>query len=223
MTQIRQYKGQCYLAIGLDMLIVIFGMIGTIWEIYANGWGMLGYYTVDSNIFIDICCLLDIIDQLRILKQKEISVWMKNIKYIASCCMMVTFLVVIFILAPMGGWSGLIKILFGGALLYHHFLCPILTIVSFLCVDSKQCSIDRNMVRIAIIPTTIYAAIIIMLNVAKIIYGPYPFLYVYEQPIIMSVLWCILILSLAYVIALGLWQLNQRFHRQTCMHYNTPL
>ena len=210
MIQNNLQKKECYLAIGLDLLIIIFGIIGTVWEIYENGWGMLAYYTVDSNIFVSICCLLDMIFQVKSLKQKTAPVWVKNIKYMATCCMVVTFIVVIFILAPMEGWRGLIKILFEGALLYQHFLCPILAIVSFVCIDSKQICIDRKMLQAALIPTVIYAVISIILNVTKVMHGPYPFLYVYEQPFIMSVLWCILIITLAYVIALGLWKWNQK-------------
>ena len=47
--------------------------------------------------------------------------------------------------------------------------------------------------------------------IAKVIEGPYPFLYVYKQPVYMSVLWCVIILGGAYLIALLLWLTGKKF------------
>lgn len=65
------------------------------------------------------------------------------------------------------------------------------------------------MVYVALIPTIIYAVITTSLNIAKVMYGPYPFLYVYEQSVGMSVFWCILIISIEYAIVWLLWKTNQ--------------
>jgi len=48
----------------------------------------------------------------------------------------------------------------------------------------------------------------IILNVLKIVEGPYPFLRVYEQPILHSIIWTILILAITYAIALILKKVN---------------
>ena len=53
----------------------------------------------------------------------------------------------------------------------------------------------------ALIPTLIYAVIAIALNLARVIYGPYVFLKVYEQGVLMTFVWIVLISALVYGIA----------------------
>ena len=59
-----------------------------------------------------------------------------------------------------------------------------------------------------LLPTIGYAIIALILNFAKLLYGPYPFLHVYEQPVYMSFVWLVVILSMAYVLALILRVIN---------------
>lgn len=199
----KEYSKKAWI---LNIMIIIFSTIGTIWEIWENGWGMLCYYTVDSNIFISICCFLDIIWQRNNKERRERAVWIKNLKYIATCCMMLTFFVVVFILAPMGGVAGLIQILTEGGLLFHHTLCPIAAIISYYKVDCKQFKLKKNMTYIGMIPTVSYAIVVVILNIKRKIHGPYPFLYVYEQDIWVSAMWILVILGLAYIIGWILWK-----------------
>lgn len=190
----------------LDVMIIVFSTIGTIWEIWENGWGMLRYYTVDSNIFIGISCFLDIIWQRSNKERRERTVWIKNLKYIATCCMMLTFFVVVFILAPMGGVAGLIQILTEGGLLFHHTLCPVAAIISYYKVDCKQFKLKKYMTYIGMLPTVSYAIVVVILNIKRKMHGPYPFLYVYEQELWVSAMWILVILGLAYVIGWILWK-----------------
>lgn len=201
-------------AIVLDILIIVFGILGTYIEIYENGLGMLGYYTVDSNILMVLCCLLDIIYQVRELQGQKNFIWIKDIKYIGVCCMTITFCIVLFVLAPMGGVVGYLRIFFEGALKYQHFLCPTLTMASFWFIDRFQITLKRSMVYVALIPTIIYAAITTSLNIARVMYGPYPFLYVYEQSVFMSVFWFVLIIGIEYLIVWLLWKINQTLNKK---------
>lgn len=178
-------------------------------EIYENGWGMLQYYTVDSNILMVICCVLDILYQCREQKDQKKLIWIKQLKYIGVCCMTITFCVVLFVLAPMGGLEGYRRIFFEGALKYQHFLCPILTLVSYLVVDRFQITLKRGMIHRALFVTILYAVVITSLNIAKIIYGPYPFLYVYEQSVGMSVLWFLIITGIGYLVAGIMWKISR--------------
>ena len=49
--------------------------------------------------------------------------------------------------------------------------------------------------------TIVYAIPVLILNIAKLYVGPYPFLHVYEQPVYMSVFWILAILGGNVVIA----------------------
>jgi hypothetical protein len=84
-------------------------------------------------------------------------------------------------------------------MLYTHTLCPILAIISFLVFAPKIFS-KKDAIR-ALSFTLAYAAVAIALNILRVWHGPYPFLFVYEQPIWASVAWSIGILLGAWGIA----------------------
>ena len=99
---------------------------------------------------------------------------------------------------------GLYTLLFHGGLLYHHTLCPILAIISF-CLIEKY---DNLKAIQGVYFTIIYALILIPLNILKIVNGPYPFLKVYEQSILESAFWIVVIFIIVYIIALILKKVN---------------
>ncbi|MBE6529639.1 MAG: hypothetical protein E7680_03430 [Ruminococcaceae bacterium] len=78
-------------------------------------------------------------------------------------------------------------------------LCPILSFVSLLLFEDtpKQ----KGAALIAIVPTLLYAGLAVALNFARIWYGPYPFFHVYEQPWWQSILYAVVILPGAYIVA----------------------
>ena len=62
------------------------------------------------------------------------------------------------------------------------------------------------------IPTLIYGVVLIILNIAKVVVGPYPFFYVYDMPWYASIL-CLLGILLAVVsIAIGIYYLHNIVH-----------
>ena len=108
-----------------------------------------------------------------------------------------------------GGAAGYVGMLFTGSMLYSHFLCPVLAVLSCLFFDPDQLP-GRRAALYALIPTALYAAVTIVLNLCRLIEGPYPFLLVYQQSWWASVLWCIAIVGGAYLICLGLFSLMRR-------------
>ena len=122
-----------------------------------------------------------------------------SVRYISVSCLMVTFFVVIFVLMPMMEENALFM-LYGGSMLYQHTLCPVLSLFSFLALEMRDKLPKTDIIK-AMIPTLIYAFAAITLNVCRVIEGPYPFLVVYSQPWYASVLWCIVIIGIAGVLA----------------------
>ncbi|MBO4760761.1 MAG: hypothetical protein J5520_03320, partial [Bacteroidales bacterium] len=49
--------------------------------------------------------------------------------------------------------------------------------------------------------TLLYGVVAITLNLLRLLYGPYFFLHVYEQPIYVSIFWVIVLMVLVYVLA----------------------
>lgn len=210
-------KKLCILGCILDVLIVIFGCLGSYIEIHENTIVMLSYYTTDSNILMAAACMLDIYYQIRAGKGETAPKWIKKVKFFGVCCMSITFLVVFFVLAPQGGIVGYYRSFFEGALKYQHFLCPLLAVLSFFLVDSRQEAVGKTTAKLALIPTVCYAIAATVGNIIKVMHGPYPFLYVYEQPIYMSILWAVIVLGMAYVISWGLRKINIKVYGKSTL------
>lgn len=208
----KDKKKRSLLAIGCNGLIVIFVIISMSMSFSNFGLGCLVFYTEDSNIFGAIACAiyLPFLIKKQINKDYKIPDWVITLKYISVCCLMVTFLVVIFILAPMYGFRYDIM-LFYGSVLFNHFLNPVIAFLSFILFESGKPISKRQWV-IALIPTIIYAAIAVALNIGKIIIGPYPFLMVYQNPVWMSAIWAVVIFGMVLLIALAV-----RFIKNKCL------
>ena len=109
----------------------------------------------------------------------------------------VTFLVVVLVLSWMYG--DLWYILTAGSMLYTHTLCPLIALGTFIGFVPKEFKkVDAIK---ATSFTVIYGLIAIILNVMRVMKGPYPFLYVYEQPVWVTVFWIVTIISGAYVLS----------------------
>ena len=75
-------------------------------------WGkeqMFIFYTEDSNILSACICAMVAVGQLVcIFTVRELPRWQNTLKYIATCCLTMTFLTVVFVLGPMyedgNGW-----------------------------------------------------------------------------------------------------------------------
>ncbi len=185
------------MSIYLNLLIVIFEIIGFIISIGVNKRVAIEYYTEDSNLLALISSFLFVIF---LLLKNKIPRWLQLFKYMTTICLTVTFLVVLFILGPMLNFNYEWLLLSNG-LLFQHLLCPVLSIVVFLLFDDIESFKKRDSIR-GVYLTIIYAIIIVILNILKVIKGPYPFLYVYEQPIYMSIIWAITIPGFAFLIAI---------------------
>ena len=195
----------------LNALIVLLEIIGLGYSIQTHGISLLQYYTELSNIFSMFACGAMAVATAKSLHTETYPMprWVKNLKYMAACCLTVTLLVVVFVLSPMSEMGGLSFLMFHGSMLYHHLLCPVLVLVSFIFFEPTP-QLKRSSIKLALLPTVVYGVVAFVLNLLKLLGGPYPFLKVYDQPAGMSVLWTVIIIGGAYLIALGLFFLNRR-------------
>ena len=180
----------------LNLLIIVFEIIAFIFSYVSTHKLYFEFYTEDSNILALISSSIFV---YYILSKKKIPNWVNIFKYISTVCLSVTFLVVIFILAPMSNFNYQ-YLLFSGAMLFHHTLCPILSIITFLFYD-KLIGYSKKDVIKGLSFTFVYAFVAIILNIVGVLDGPYPFLRVRSQTIIESVIWSIVVLGFAYLIA----------------------
>ena len=182
----------------------------------AENVGMLRFYTQDSNIFggiaSSVTCICSLIAYRR--GETRIPYAARLLQYVSSCCLAVTFTVVVCILIPMnGGRNAVYPMLFEGAVLYMHFLCPILSVIITVFFTDREGFSGKSALW-GLLPTLIYGSVTVLLNILGVMEGPYPFLRVRSQSVQMSVLWLVLIIGGAYGIAWGLLGLLRLFHRK---------
>ena len=183
-------------------------------------WGkeqMFIFYTEDSNILSACICAMVAVGQLVcIFTGRELPRWLHTLKYIATCCLTLTFLTVVFVLGPMyedgNGWY---IMLFTGSMLYHHFLNPVVAMVSFLLFE-REPRLPLVSVPLALVPTIVYGVYDLWGNITGRIDGPYPFMRVYDQTIQESLMWFAIILGTNLLYAFVLWWLggNGKKHRK---------
>jgi hypothetical protein len=107
------------------------------WE--AVGEQSLTFYTENSNLFSAAVCLLVAVCQLwALLSGRALPRWVKRLKFIAACCLTLTFLTVVFVLAPYyPDEGGVVFLLTESSMLYHHLLNPVLVFVSFVFLERE--------------------------------------------------------------------------------------
>ena len=175
-------------------------------------WGkeqMFIFYTEDSNILSACICAMVAVGQLVcIFTGRELPHWLHTLKYIATCCLTMTFLTVVFVLGPMyedgNGWY---IMLFTGSMLYHHFLNPVVAMVSFLLFE-REPRLPLASVPLALVPTIVYGVYDLWGNITGRIDGPYPFMRVYDQTIQETLMWFTIILVTNLLYAFLLWWLG---------------
>ena len=175
-------------------------------------WGkeqMFIFYTEDSNILSACICAMVAVGQLVcIFTGRELPRWLHTLKYIATCCLTMTFLTVVFVLGPMyedgNGWY---IMLFTGSMLYHHFLNPVLAILSLVLFERLP-RLSLGQVWWALVPTVLYGLYDLHGNITGTIDGPYPFMRVYDQTIPETLTWFAIILGTDLLYAFLLWWLG---------------
>lgn len=195
------------LALCVNAAIVILELVALVLSLMKHGLGNFAFYTQDSNYLAAAASLLYCVYAAKKLRRgAEIPLWIHVFRYISVSCLMVTFFVVLFVLMTMAGENALFM-LYGGSMLYQHTICPILAAASFFALEEYEPLPKREICK-ALVPTLAYALVAVILNIFRVMEGPYPFLPVYAQPWYMSVLWCAAILGIAGILAFGVLSLH---------------
>ena len=213
------------LSVIFNIVIVICQLIGTILAFSGNEmlWPMR-YYTVDSNMFCMVACAGCAYFGIQVLRGKRDSIpdsWLFH-KYMAVCTVSVTFLVVIFVIAPLSSFDNDMGLkaaetaaLLKQGMIWHHLLGPVLAIFSLAFIE-KRIRPDRYrfpMFR-AMAFNIIYQAIIYAMNYFYLLDGPYPFMRIRYMPAWQSFLWWAIIFVFSIMIAYGNWILWQGMYKR---------
>lgn len=172
----------------------------------------LVYYTEQSNVILGISCLFSAAYALlSLIKGYEATPnWVKKFKYISTCLVFETFMIVVLVLGPFSGIPYYKYFVKSG--LFHHLICPLMGIGTLLVTDEVRTTMIDTL--IATSYTFVYGFVYIILNLTHTIKGPYFFLEVYNQPVYMSIIWCIVVLGFAYGLCFLLHFLNKKINQK---------
>lgn len=209
-SNIMKHKNsRLYCAFVVNILIIIMELFAFLVCYKESGFACFKYYTQDSNLFLMFTSLLYVISLL--ISDKKIPHFVSLLKYAATTSVVITFLTVVTILAPvMGGYRAM---LLDGTMLIHHLICPIFAFVTFVFFEKHNLNGLKDAL-ISMIFTCLYGIIAVTLNVLKIMDGPYPFLKVYNQTILISIFWLILMMGSSYLITVLIGNLNHAYNKK---------
>ena len=199
-----------FCSLGLNLLIILFAMIGFVFCYFHWKWRLFTFYTEFSNFFALVTSTIVYIYQIRCIKEDTpLPKWVKLVKYFSTCCLTLTFLVVLFVLAPGSGKGGFHSMFISGSSLFFHLLNPLLAISSITFFE-REPVLEQKVAEMAIFPTFIYATFIYPLIIIEKITPPYPFLNVYAQPLYISFIWFLVLLGAAYASNFGLYFISTK-------------
>ena len=189
----------------LNALTLLAGLAGFA-VMFARGgnFASFKYYTVESNAFAVLAAGIAFVLTFA---GDVLPGWARLLYYAAVCTVAETFTVAVFVLSPAdkeGLRAGIRRTFFSGSAVFQHLLCPLLSMASLI-AGGLTAGFPFYVTFIALIPTLLYASVTLPLNIARKLHGPYPFLYVHEQSVMKSVMWCLLIPGMAYALACALW------------------
>lgn len=189
----------------LNIIIIVMEIIGIVTHIIYNSNFDLQYYTHVSNLLnlIASCIFL-----FYVLRNKGLPKWASILKYTATVALTVTFLVVVFVLAPMDNFNYKFYLI-DKSMLYIHLLCPILTVVSFILFEEHRISGIKDIIK-TLYYTLVYSVVLIILNLACIVDGPYPFLRIRKNSLLCSIMWFLIMVFVAFIVAFVIEKLKQK-------------
>lgn len=161
-------RGKCLLTLLFSAAVVICVCVGVVMNLTTledenfdhMGISTFCMFTVNSNIFMGIAMFLTLpytVDGLRN-GYFRLPDWLVRLLFVSTTALSLTFLVSLFILAPVKGFV----LIFTGSRFFLHGLCPILAIVVF-CLVLKDLRLSFASTFLSLIPVFIYACIYYMM------------------------------------------------------------
>lgn len=185
-------------------------------EEVISSWTAMRYFTTLSNIFVAIAAAVLVAIHIRNAARDvyDVPKWAITLKYIATVSVTVTFLTVVFFLAPitaLGGKSYFL--LFEGNQFILHFLSPVMAIVSFIFFDGWE-KLPFKSTFLTVIPTIIYSFVYIPMVVIVKAWPDFYFFtfggHYYITPVVAIVMY-----GVTYGIGVIEWHLRRKFNITT--------
>lgn len=190
-------------ALAANALIVLMEL-AVLYQAVRDGFlGSIKYYTIDSNLLqlaascAALCCLLK--------KDGKLTKGVARLRFLAAACLAVTMVTVLTILAPQHGYK---LLLWGHMQQFSHLLCPLLSMISLIFFEAKP-QLPARVIWLPGFVTLGYGAVLIALNLLRLVDGPYFFLKVYNRPVSETVLWILGVLAICAMFSALLFLLRR--------------
>lgn len=187
----------------LNILFMFFEVVSLAWTVGAMGKESFIYYTILSNFLALIVGIIYFYYSYGKKMPKVVAL----LRLTSVLSLLITFVVALFILLPSMKFN--FKFMYGGANFFLHLVCPILLFIIYLKYDKKDV-LTKKEVLYANLLTYIYGLVMLPLNIFKVVEGPYPFLMVYKQSVIMSIIWLIIIVGGTTLLGVGLYNIKKK-------------
>ena len=135
----------------------------------SSGTACFKYFTTDSNVLAAIASLIMLFYNIKRIREPEFAVprWLELLKFAGTASVALTFLTVLFFLAPMGFMRGGFKtffFFFKGNVFVLHASTPILSVLS-LTLFEPGCKFSLKDSFWALIPTIVYSLVYLVMVV----------------------------------------------------------
>ncbi len=128
----------------------------------AHGFTCFRFFTIESNVFCSLVCLVYLYFNIMRMAGKEVVVpqWLKVLKFVATNTVAVTFFVVLFLLVPMGYIQGTYTIGF-----FYEYNCSVLHAIGpllamlTLIVFEKDDHFDKKFTYFQFVPVVLYGIV----------------------------------------------------------------
>ena len=182
----------------LNLAMSVMATCGVVKNLKMYGVGTLRYYTTDSNLLLAIAALISAgFAAAKLCCGTEIPNWCNLLFYAATNCVALTFLIVIFVLAPRRGYK---QMLLCGQDLFLHLICPLCAILTFLFFRQNG-HWGVEVTAYALLPTILYTVVLVILCATDKVKPPYFFLNTRNQKWYQSLFWTALVLGMNWTTA----------------------
>ena len=205
-------RNKLVVALIVNIVIVVFETVAVFQSVFNHKLGVFKFYTEDSNyLALVISAIFCVSAIVAITNKANIPKWVHFLRYTASVCLTLTFIVILCLLSPMYP-DNFIYWMFTGSGIFHHTICPLTSFVSFVIFENYH-KLKKKSIFLSLIPTIIYGITCIILNLTHQLLGPYPFFYVYALPWYVSTTSLIGVLVCTLIISFVLYKINNRKSR----------
>lgn len=188
------------LIIVANLVLIAAEVLGLRMSMIEDGMIDFRFYTELANAFSLITAIVYVATLLIcIFKEKEMPKIVSLLKYASVISLAVTVIIVAVVLAPFYD-NAFGPLLFSGSYFFYHTLAPLIALISFIFIEEHNIKgIKDNLIGMS--PTILYGVVMTILNIAKVIQGPYPFLMVYKNTLGMSIIWFVGIMGGTFLLA----------------------